>query len=468
MGKIKLKKFLYGGDYNFDQWIEDVWEKDIEFMKYYNVNVVFMLIFLWVQFQLNEDEFIFEWFDKIINKFYLNGIYVILVIFIVFQLVWFFKKYFDVFFVDIYGRKRKYGVRQNYCFNSLNFKNAVRRIVEEMVKRYKDYFVVIMWYISNEYGFYCYCENCVKVFREWLKERYKILDEFNRRWNIVFWGYIFYDWDEIEVLLYLNEEFEYMYGRQKSLFQGFLFDYKRFMLDSFLNFYKMEVEIIKKYMLDIFVIINLMGLFKFFDYYKWVKDMDIVLWDNYFLIKDILSFIVFKYDFMRGFKRDQFFILMEQILSQINWYWYNFVKRSGMIRFLSYYVIVYGVDFVLYFQWRQFVVLCEKFYFVMVLYVGYFEMRVSKEFKKIGDEFLCLDEILELIIKSEVVLLFDWENWWVFEESMGFRNDIFYFEYIDVYYKVLYKLKINVDVVDLKEDLIRYKFVVVLFLYFFD
>ncbi|ADQ45670.1 Beta-galactosidase [Caldicellulosiruptor kronotskyensis 2002] len=468
MGKIKLKKFLHGGDYNPDQWTEDVWEKDIEYMKYYNVNAVSMPIFSWAQLQPNEDEFTFEWLDKIIDKLYSNGIHVILATPTASQPAWLSKKYPDVLPVDIHGRKRKHGARQNYCPNSPNFKNAARRIVEEMVKRYKDHPAVIMWHISNEYGPYCYCENCAKAFREWLKERYKTLDELNKRWNTAFWGHTFYDWDEIEVPSYLNEEFEYMPGRQKSSFQGLSLDYKRFMSDSLLNLYKMEVEIIKKYMPDIPVTTNLMGPFKPLDYHKWAKHMDIVSWDNYPSIKDSPSSIAFKHDLMRGLKRDQSWILMEQTPSQTNWQWYNSAKRPGMIRLLSYHAIAHGADSVLYFQWRQSVASCEKFHSAMVPHVGHLETRVSKELKKIGDEILRLDEILESTTKSEVALLFDWENWWALEESMGFRNDISYLEHVDAYYRALYKLKTNVDVVDPKEELTRYKLVVAPLLYLLD
>lgn len=134
MAKIKLKKFLYGGDYNPDQWSEDVWEQDIEFMKYYNVNAVSMPIFSWAQLQPSEDKFTFEWLDRIIDKLYSNGIHVILATPTASSTCVAVKKYPDVLPVDIHGRKRKHGARQNYCPNSPNFKNAARRIVEQMAK----------------------------------------------------------------------------------------------------------------------------------------------------------------------------------------------------------------------------------------------------------------------------------------------------------------------------------------------
>ena len=56
---------------------------------------------------------------------------------------------------------------------------------------------IVCWHISNEYGGECYCENCAKAFRVWLKDKYKTLDEVNKAWNMEFWGHTIYDWDEI-------------------------------------------------------------------------------------------------------------------------------------------------------------------------------------------------------------------------------------------------------------------------------
>lgn len=92
MAKIRLRKFLHGGDYNPDQWTEDIWDQDIEFMKYYNVNAVSMPIFSWAQLQPSEHEFTFEWLDKIIDKLYSNGIHVILATPTASQPAWAFKK----------------------------------------------------------------------------------------------------------------------------------------------------------------------------------------------------------------------------------------------------------------------------------------------------------------------------------------------------------------------------------------
>lgn len=53
------------------------------------------------------------------------------------------------------------------------------------------------WHISNEYGGSCYCENCEKAFRIWLKEKYQTIEALNKAWNLEFWGHTVYSWEDV-------------------------------------------------------------------------------------------------------------------------------------------------------------------------------------------------------------------------------------------------------------------------------
>ena len=44
---------------------------------------------------------------------------------------------------------------------------------KKLAERYGDNKNIVCWHISNEYGGECYCENCAKAFRVWLKDKYK-------------------------------------------------------------------------------------------------------------------------------------------------------------------------------------------------------------------------------------------------------------------------------------------------------
>ena len=58
----------YGGDYNPDQWPEEVWDEDIRLMTKAGVNTVALAIFSWDRIQPAEDTWDFDWLDRIIGK----------------------------------------------------------------------------------------------------------------------------------------------------------------------------------------------------------------------------------------------------------------------------------------------------------------------------------------------------------------------------------------------------------------
>ena len=116
-----------------------------------------------------------------------------------------------------------------------------RALAEKLAERYGKYDNIVAWHISNEYGGECYCENCEKAFRVWLKEKYGTIEEVNRAWNTSFWGHTFYDWDEIVAPNLQSEHF----AENRTTFQGISLDYRRFNSDSMLNNYRAEYEAVK-------------------------------------------------------------------------------------------------------------------------------------------------------------------------------------------------------------------------------
>ncbi len=218
------------------------------------------------------------------------------------------------------GKKRQFGGRHNSCPNSPTYHKYAERIAERLAERYKDHPAVLIWHVSNEYGGYCYCENCQKAFRVWLKDKYQTLEAVNEAWNTRFWGHTFYDWEEIVPPNGLSEEWQ---GGQNTNFQGISLDYRRFQSDSLLDVYKLERDALKRHTPNIPVTTNLMGLYPELDYFKWGKEMDVVSWDNYPSIDTPVSMTAMTHDLMRGLKSGQPFMLMEQTPSQQNWQPYN-------------------------------------------------------------------------------------------------------------------------------------------------
>lgn len=462
----KLPYIFYGGDYNPDQWPEETWKEDMRLFKLAGINIVTLPVFSWAKLQPSEDRYDFSWLDKIMDMLRENNIYVCLATSTAAQPAWMSKKYPDILPVDFEGRKRKHGGRVNFCPNSIKYREFSSRLAQKLAERYKDHPSLAAWHIGNEYGEYCYCDNCEEEFRKWVKNRYKTIEEVNKRWNMSFWGHTLYDFDEITVPSALNEMWTDSNGRECTNFQGISLDYKRFMSQSILECYLGEYDAIKKITPDVPITTNLMGAFKPLDYFKWAEHMDIVSWDNYPRLTDPPYRIAMKHDLMRGLKGGKSFMLMEQTPSQQNWQPYNSLKRPGVMRLQSYQAVAHGADTVMFFQLRRSVGACEKYHGALISHSGSENTRVFKECSKLGSELKHLGgQILDSVFKSRAAIIFDWENWWASELSSGPTIELSYLKQIEKYYKSFYDMNIAVDFVKADGDLSDYDIVAAPLLY---
>ena len=459
---MKLEKILYGGDYNPEQWDESVWEEDMRLFHLAGIDCVTLNVFSWAALQSDEVTYHFERLDKIMDMVKKNGLKVILATSTAAHPAWMAKKYPEVLRTGFNGIRRKFGDRHNSCPNSRVYQKYSALLARKLAERYGHYDNIVAWHICNEYGGECYCENCEKAFRVWLKERYGTLEALNKAWNTSFWGHTFYDWDEIVVPNLQSEHFEV----NRTTFQGISLDYRRFMSDSMLNNYRAEYEAVKEITPHIPVTTNLMGFYKPLDYQKWAKYMDVISWDNYPDTSDTDAMVAMRHDLMRGLKQGAPFWLMEQTPSVTNWHAYNLLKRPGEMRLISYQAVAHGADTVLFFQMRRSIGACEKFHGAVIDHVGNENTRVFREIGELGGELQKLsDATLGARTHSDVALMVDWDNWWALEYSAGPSCDLKYMDEVTRYYTALYEKNISVDVVSVEDDLSGYKVVIAPLLY---
>ena len=452
-----VKKMLYGGDYNPEQWDEAVWEEDMRMFRLAGIDCVTLNVFSWAALQSDEVTYHFERLDKIMELVRKNNLKVVMATSTAAHPAWMAKKYPEVLRTEFNGMKRKFGSRHNSCPNSPVYQKYSVALARKLAERYGTYDNIVTWHISNEYGGECYCENCEKAFRVWLKEKYGSIEALNKAWNTSFWGHTFYDWDEIVVPNLQSEHF----AQDRTTFQGISLDYRRFNSDSILHNYLGEYEAVKAVTPHIPVTTNLMGFYKALDYQKWAGYMDVVSWDNYPDPTDPPALVAMRHDLMRGLKQGAPFMLMEQTPSVTNCQSYNLLKRPGDMRLISYQAVAHGADTVMFFQMRRSIGACEKFHGAVIDHVGTENTRVFREVSQLGEELKQLgDTTLDSRTPSKAAMLVDWDNWWALEYSAGPSCDLKYMDELANYYTALYDNNISVDIISAQDPLDDYKVVI--------
>lgn len=460
----QLSRFLYGGDYNPDQWPEQTWPEDIKVFKKADLNSATINIFSWGILEPSEGHYDFSKLDKIVQELSDANFDIVMGTSTAAMPAWMFKKYPDVARVDYQGRRHVFGQRHNFCPSSKNYQKLAGDLVEKLAQRYSDNPHIVVWHVNNEYGGNCYCENCQNAFRDWLKNKYHTLDALNKAWNMNVWSHTIYDWDEIVVPNELGDAC----GPEGSetIVAGLSIDYLRFQSESLQNLFRMEKAIIKKYDPETPVTTNFHSLpNKMIDYQKWAKDQDIISYDSYPTYDAPKYKPAFLYDLMRSLKH-QPFMLMESAPSQVNWQPYSPLKRPGQMAATELQAVAHGADTVQFFQLKQAVGGSEKFHSAVISHSQRTDTRAFHELEDLGKKLKKAGPtILGSKVDAKVAIVFDWSNFWAYEYVDGITQDLNYVDSILDYYRQFYERNIPTDIISVDDDFSKYDLVVAPVLY---
>lgn len=452
-----IKKILFGGDYNPEQWDDKTRKVDMKMLRQAGIDIVTLNVFSWAHLQPSEDVYDFSDLDNIMDIVSDAGMNVCLATSTASHPAWMARKYSDILRVDIDGRKRQFGARQNSCPNSITYRKYSVRLAEKLAERYGKRKNVLAWHISNEYGGLCYCDSCRDAFRQWLREKYGTIDTLNEAWNTSFWGHTYYDWDDIVVPSNLSERWPV----NRTSCQIQTIDYYRFQSESMLACYRLEADAVRAKAPGIPVTTNFMGTYPELDYHKWAPYMDFISWDNYPSPDDSYTRTAMNHEVMRGCKPDKPFALMEQTPSVTNWQPYNSLKRPGIMRLQSYQAIAHGSDTVMFFQLHRSRGCCEKLHGAIIDHYARTDTRVFREVASLGSELKKLgDSVPGSLIHARTAILFDWNCMWSILFSAGPSVDFNYAREIYTYYDAFAKENIPVDIIDPSQSFDAYDVIV--------
>ena len=263
-----MEHFIYGGDYNPDQWLDrpDILKEDVRLMKNAHMNEATLGVFAWAVEEPREGEYHLDWLEEIIDRLYENGISTILATPSGARPRWLAEKYPEVLRTLPDGTKAKFGGRHNHCFTSPVYRQKVYEIDRKLAEKFAGNPAVIGWHISNEFGGECYCPLCQEAFRQWLKKKYGTIEALNRAWWSTFWSHTYADFSEVEAPSPIGE----------SATMGLDLDWKRFITDQTADFMKVEKKALKDGGAAQPMTINMMYDYDGLDYGRMAKDLDII------------------------------------------------------------------------------------------------------------------------------------------------------------------------------------------------
>ncbi|PAC73787.1 beta-galactosidase [Bifidobacterium pseudocatenulatum] len=454
------ERIWYGGDYNPDQWPEEVWDDDVRLMKKAGVNLVSVGIFSWAKIETSEGVYDFDWLDRIIDKLGEAGVAVDLASATASPPMWLTQAHPEVLWKDYRGDVCQPGARQHWRPTSPVFREYALKLCRAMAEHYKGNPYVVAWHVSNEYGChnrFDYSEDAEHAFQQWCEERYGTIDAVNDAWGTAFWAQRMNDFSEIVPPRFI--------GDGNFMNPGKLLDFKRFSSDALKAFYIAERDALAEITPDLPLTTNFMvsASGSVLDYDDWGDEVDFVSNDHYFIPGEAhLDELAFSASLVDGIARKDPWFLMEHSTSAVNWREINYRKEPGQLVRDSLAHVSMGADAVCYFQWRQSKAGAEKFHSAMVPHAGE-DSAVFRDVCELGADLNKLSDegiLGSRLAKSRVAVVFDYESEWATEHTATPTQHVHHVDEPLAWFRALADQGVTADVVPVRGAWDGYEMVV--------
>ncbi|MFT4215246.1 MAG: beta-galactosidase [Microbacterium sp.] len=413
-GPVKAQRFLFGGDYNPEQWDESVWAEDIALMREAHVTTVTLGVFAWAFLEVDDDVWEWDWFDRIIGLLTDAGIGIDLATPTAAPPTWLHRSHPEILPVDRRGIRYHAGGRLGWCASNPTWHAYSTRVAAALGARYGTHPAVQLWHVGNELGGgnrLCYCAASSEAFRLWCRTRYGTIDALNRAWGTAFWGLRYRSFDDVTAPL----------ASESATNPSLLLAYDRFSSDELRAQLRRERDALRTAGARQPITTNLMLSVggSVADYTEWTADLDLVAIDHYTQSSDPhrereLAFVASR---ARGLDRTAPWLLMEHATSAVSWQERNTPKSPGEMRRHSLAHLAHGSDGALFFQWRACAAGPEQFHSAMVPHSGTATGHWS-EVVALGDAIAQLAEVAgSLVAPTRAAIVADIPAQWAWEEA---------------------------------------------------
>ncbi|WP_433373229.1 beta-galactosidase [Streptosporangium sp. CA-115845] len=459
----------YGGDYNPEQWPEEVWKEDVELMRRAGVNLVSVGVFSWARLEPAPGAYDFGWLDRVLDLLHTGGIRVNLATPTASPPPWFGLAHPDARTVTPDGTRLTHGSRDTYCVHSPAYRAASVRIARALAERYRDHPAPAMWHVHNEYGTTCHCDHAATAFRTWLQARHGTLEALNDAWTTSFWSQHYSAWEQITT----PRTTQYLPNPAQVL------DFRRFVSDAMLDHFREQKAVLRELTPDLPITTNfVLGDWVPVNQRHWAAEVDLVAIDHY-PSADPPAETAFAADLARGWASDPAhgsadapaqgpatgkpWLLMEQAVVT-----YTgprmLAKRPGEITRLSLSHIARGSRGAMFFQWRASRGGAELWHAGMVPHAGP-DSRVFREICDLGALLPTLKDACAAPVEAGAAILWDVEANWALQAPGLPSTELNHTEAARQAHRVLYRHGVTADLVPPSADLSAYPLVLVPSLY---
>lgn len=449
---------LLGVDYYPEQWDPSLMDSDMDTMLEMGCNVIRIAEFSWHLMEKTEGQYDFSFFDNVIAKAKKKGLKVILGTPTATIPAWLAHKHPDILSEFEGGKKRAFGGRHVYCFNSPAMYAYSEKIIRAMAEHYRDETQVAAWQIDNELGHegsdVCYCPQCRKAFQRYLEEKFEgSIDRLNDTYGTAFWSQEYNCFEEIP----LPEETITTHNPALRI------DWERFRSKSIVDFINFQARILREVIPHALVMHDFPGggLDKHVDYSETARNLDLAAYNNYPVWggqKEPIAphEIAFGLDYIRGLKQQNFWIT-EAIMGAQGHDVTGFLPRPNQAKMWSYQGMAHGCESMMYFRYRGATKGAEQFCYG-ILDADNIKGRKFREVQSFFTDIRNYEKAMESPIRSEVAIVYDYDSLASFRiqrqsillDCQGEMKKL---------YKAFFDVNVPVDVIPSSADISKYKVV---------
>jgi beta-galactosidase len=438
---------LLGAAWYPEQWPESHWDADLTLMEQAHIGMVRVGEFAWSTMEPSEGNYQLDWLERAVRAAERHHIQVVIGTPTAAPPTWLRTKYPETLLTLEDGKLDVHGHRAQFDFGSAKYRELARAIDEKLAQKFGHDPDVIGWQIDNEIGNASYGEDNRRQFQEWLRAKYKTLDNLNARWTTSYWSQTYDDWSQILI-------------ETHGANPGLMLNWKEFCSDTLRSYVKNQTDVIRANSdLRQKITTNMMGWYDGYDHYVVAQDLDFASWDNYVGSGHLsVASVGPSHDLIRGLLHKNFWV-METQPGFVNWTSDNTSLDKGEVRAMAWNDVGHGAECVSFWQWRSALNGQEQYHGVLVGPDGK-PVPVYDEAKQIGEEFAKAGPALVgTSVESDVAVLADYDSRWAINWQR--HNQKFDpIEELERYYNPLRSLARSVDIVSDTSPLARYKLVV--------